>query len=144
MTILLGVAMAMLLGSGPVSAGSLKDIEHVIILMQENRSWNNVCCWKTPMIWSCILTSDIVMIVFWHHGWCTRFQWSQCASESGWIARLVPVSSPFLIDRIESWQNSVKECWFNLVQRHQDSSPLVSWLQRRKLDGCHPMFRSRR
>ena len=36
--------MAMLLGSGPVSAGSLKDIEHVIILMQENRSWNNVCC----------------------------------------------------------------------------------------------------
>lgn len=25
-----------------VTAGSLKDIEHVIIFMQENRSWNSV------------------------------------------------------------------------------------------------------
>lgn len=35
------------------------------------------------------------MIVFWYHGRCTRLQRSQCASEPGWIARLVPVSSPF-------------------------------------------------
>jgi phospholipase C len=38
-----GVALVMLLGSRPVCAGSLKDIDHVIIFMQENRSWNNVC-----------------------------------------------------------------------------------------------------
>lgn len=40
---LLGVTLAMLLGSRPARAGSLKDIDHVVIFMQENRSWNNVC-----------------------------------------------------------------------------------------------------
>jgi phospholipase C len=42
MAVLLGVALGLLLGSGPVYAGSLKDIEHVVIFMQENRSWNSV------------------------------------------------------------------------------------------------------
>ncbi|KAJ5921076.1 hypothetical protein N7466_009402 [Penicillium verhagenii] len=41
MTALLGSALLMLLASRPVVAGSLKDIEHVVIFMQENRSWNN-------------------------------------------------------------------------------------------------------
>ncbi|KAJ5970336.1 uncharacterized protein N7479_000254 [Penicillium vulpinum] len=34
------VALAMFLETGLVSAGSLKDIEHVVIFMQENRSWD--------------------------------------------------------------------------------------------------------
>ncbi|OOF95290.1 hypothetical protein ASPCADRAFT_5820 [Aspergillus carbonarius ITEM 5010] len=38
---LLGTALAVLLGSGPVCAGSLQDIKHVVIFMQENRSWNS-------------------------------------------------------------------------------------------------------
>ncbi|PWY90012.1 non-hemolytic phospholipase C precursor, partial [Aspergillus heteromorphus CBS 117.55] len=39
--LLLGTTLALLLGSRPVSAGSLKDIKHVVIFMQENRSWNS-------------------------------------------------------------------------------------------------------
>ncbi|KAJ5759501.1 hypothetical protein N7520_006657 [Penicillium odoratum] len=41
MSALLGSALLMLLASRPAIAGSLKDIEHVVIFMQENRSWNN-------------------------------------------------------------------------------------------------------
>ncbi|OJJ34830.1 hypothetical protein ASPWEDRAFT_51087 [Aspergillus wentii DTO 134E9] len=41
MAMLLGVALTVLLGSRPVAGGSLKDIEHVVIFMQENRSWNS-------------------------------------------------------------------------------------------------------
>lgn len=43
MALLLGVLLGLLLQSNPASAGSLKDIEHVVIFMQENRSWNTVC-----------------------------------------------------------------------------------------------------
>ncbi|KAL1856193.1 hypothetical protein Plec18170_004062 [Paecilomyces lecythidis] len=41
MAIVAGVLLGLLLRSNVVSAGSLKDIEHVVIFMQENRSWNN-------------------------------------------------------------------------------------------------------
>ncbi|PLB33161.1 nonhemolytic phospholipases C family protein [Aspergillus candidus] len=42
MGFMLGSALLLLLGaSTPVAAGSLKDIEHVVIFMQENRSWNS-------------------------------------------------------------------------------------------------------
>lgn len=37
------IALAVLLGVSPAAAGSLKDIEHVVIFMQENRSWDTVC-----------------------------------------------------------------------------------------------------
>ncbi|KAJ9307133.1 hypothetical protein DTO217A2_3371 [Paecilomyces variotii] len=40
MAIVAGVLLGLLLQSNVVSAGSLKDIEHVVIFMQENRSWN--------------------------------------------------------------------------------------------------------
>ncbi|CAK44018.1 uncharacterized protein An01g11130 [Aspergillus niger] len=40
MLLLGSTALALLLGSRSVSAGSLKDIKHVVIFMQENRSWN--------------------------------------------------------------------------------------------------------
>ncbi|KAH8434240.1 nonhemolytic phospholipases C family protein [Aspergillus melleus] len=40
MSMLLG-ALVLLLGSGPVSADTLKDVEHVVIFMQENRPFNN-------------------------------------------------------------------------------------------------------
>lgn len=48
MALLLGLLLGLLLRSHPVesasaAAGSLKDIEHVVIFMQENRSWNTVC-----------------------------------------------------------------------------------------------------
>lgn len=36
------IAFAVLLGVSPAVAGSLKDIEHVVIFMQENRSWDTV------------------------------------------------------------------------------------------------------
>lgn len=41
-TKLLSVAVAVLLGIAPVTADTLKDIEHVVIFMQENRSWDSV------------------------------------------------------------------------------------------------------
>lgn len=37
----LGLVLALLLAR-PASSGSLSDIEHVVVFMQENRSWNNV------------------------------------------------------------------------------------------------------
>lgn len=43
MVLLAGALLAVLLGSFPVTAGSLRDIEHVVIFMQENRSWDTVC-----------------------------------------------------------------------------------------------------
>jgi phospholipase C len=42
MVLLLGTVLAVLLGSSPVTAGSLRDIEHVVIFMQENRAWDTV------------------------------------------------------------------------------------------------------
>lgn len=42
MAFLLGVALTALLASSPVYAGSLKDIEHVVIFMQENRAQDTV------------------------------------------------------------------------------------------------------
>lgn len=44
MTVLLsGVTLGLLVLGRPVFGGSLKDIEHVVIFMQENRSWDCVC-----------------------------------------------------------------------------------------------------
>lgn len=43
MILLWGIVLAVLLGSLPVIGDSLKDIEHVIVFMQENRSWDSVC-----------------------------------------------------------------------------------------------------
>lgn len=42
MILLLPFLLAVLLGSSPVTGGSLRDIEHVVIFMQENRSWDSV------------------------------------------------------------------------------------------------------
>jgi phospholipase C len=42
MGFLLGVALTALLASSSVNAGSLKDIEHVVIFMQENRAQDTV------------------------------------------------------------------------------------------------------
>lgn len=42
MGFLLGVALTALLASSSVYAGSLKDIEHVVIFMQENRAQDTV------------------------------------------------------------------------------------------------------
>ena len=42
MVLLLATVVAALLGISPVNGGSLRDIEHVVIFMQENRSWNTV------------------------------------------------------------------------------------------------------
>lgn len=42
-----GITLAVLLGSSTVTAGSLKDIEHVVLFMQENRSWDSV---SSPVI----------------------------------------------------------------------------------------------
>lgn len=50
MAIVAGVLLGLLLRSNVVSAGSLKDIEHVVIFMQENRSWNNVCIYLSVRI----------------------------------------------------------------------------------------------
>ncbi|KAI2791089.1 hypothetical protein POX_c03944 [Penicillium oxalicum] len=40
MAVLFGTALAVLLGASPAVAGSLRDIEHVVIFMQENRAWD--------------------------------------------------------------------------------------------------------
>ncbi|RHZ47182.1 hypothetical protein CDV55_100609 [Aspergillus turcosus] len=41
MSLSIGAVLAVLLWSRPAITGSLKDIEHVVIFMQENRSWNS-------------------------------------------------------------------------------------------------------
>ncbi|KAJ5161901.1 phosphoesterase family-domain-containing protein [Penicillium capsulatum] len=41
MILLLSLLLLVLLGSAPVTGGSLRDIEHVVIFMQENRSWDS-------------------------------------------------------------------------------------------------------
>jgi phospholipase C len=46
MSLFTGAVLAVLFLSRPAIAGSLKDIEHIVIFMQENRSWNNVCSWQ--------------------------------------------------------------------------------------------------
>lgn len=40
---MLATALAALLSSTPVSGDSLKDIQHVVIFMQENRAFDTVC-----------------------------------------------------------------------------------------------------
>ncbi|KAJ6191313.1 Phosphoesterase [Penicillium mononematosum] len=40
LNLLMCIAIAISLGTRPVSGGSLSDIEHVVIFMQENRSWD--------------------------------------------------------------------------------------------------------
>ena len=42
MMLLLASLLAVLLGATLVTSGSLQDIEHVVIFMQENRSWDAV------------------------------------------------------------------------------------------------------
>lgn len=41
-------AFVLLLGSRQVVADTLKDIHHVVIFMQENRAFNNVCLHLSP------------------------------------------------------------------------------------------------
>jgi phospholipase C len=50
LNLLVCIAIAISLGTRLVSGGSLSDIEHVVIFMQENRSWDTVrfaCAMKT-------------------------------------------------------------------------------------------------
>lgn len=42
-----GLVLALFLAC-PANSGSLKDIEHVVIFMQENRSWNSVRVYRIP------------------------------------------------------------------------------------------------
>jgi hypothetical protein len=69
MNALVSSVLLMLLASGPAAAGSLKDIEHVVIFMQENRSWNNV----SPILTHCE-EEFLWKTVFWHHGRCSWLQ----------------------------------------------------------------------
>lgn len=48
MSLLVGAALALMLGASPANAGSLKDIEHVVIFMQENRAWDHVRTYSCP------------------------------------------------------------------------------------------------
>ena len=41
-TVFRGAALAVILASLPVMGDELRDIEHVVIFMQENRSWDCV------------------------------------------------------------------------------------------------------
>ncbi|OJJ45717.1 hypothetical protein ASPZODRAFT_159969 [Penicilliopsis zonata CBS 506.65] len=41
MAVFSGIALGLLLVSKPAAAGSLRDIKHVVLFMQENRSWNS-------------------------------------------------------------------------------------------------------
>lgn len=60
---LAGVALSLLAVGRPVSAGSLKDIEHVVIFMQENRSWNSV---GARIDLNGVESNSVVL---WNHGW---------------------------------------------------------------------------
>lgn len=57
------IAIAVLLEGVLVSGGSLSDIEHVVIFMQENRSWDTVR-------FSCVMNSSPrahQTAVLWHY-----------------------------------------------------------------------------
>jgi phospholipase C len=59
------ITLAVLLGSSTVTAGSLKDIEHVVIFMQENRSWDSVCFLGHSELVHCTHR----LAVLWYDGW---------------------------------------------------------------------------
>lgn len=63
MTLLLATLLVVLLAIAPVLGDSLADIEHVVIFMQENRSWNSVC-----MTWL-LSTVSHMLAVLRNNGW---------------------------------------------------------------------------
>lgn len=68
--LLVCIAVAISLGTGPVSGGSLNDIEHVVIFMQENRSWDTVrlaCAMKHSH-------HAHQIAVFWDYAWSPGLQ----------------------------------------------------------------------
>lgn len=65
--------MAPASASASVSTGSLKDIKHIVLFMQENRSFDHVCF--TPRCWMLRL---LMTTVLWHDGWCPQLWRSQC------------------------------------------------------------------
>jgi hypothetical protein len=57
-----------LVTAGTASAGSLADIKHVVLFMQENRAFDHVS-------WSQNVTVKLISklsLVFWNNGWCER------------------------------------------------------------------------
>ena len=63
------IATAIALGTGLVSAGSLKDIEHVVIFMQENRSWDTV---RLSALWN--IDTVLTKSVFRYYAWSSGIQ----------------------------------------------------------------------
>ena len=64
------IAIAISLGTRAVYGGSLSDIEHVVIFMQENRSWDTVhfvCTLKH-------LHHAHKVAVFWYYAWSPGLQ----------------------------------------------------------------------
>lgn len=71
MMLLIWATLALMLGSSTVIADSLKDIEHVVIFMQENRSWDCVCFSATH---NSKRMTNKALKVLWHHAWCSWIQ----------------------------------------------------------------------
>lgn len=64
------IAIAVLLEAVLVFGGSLSDIEHVVIFMQENRSWDTVS-------FTCAMRRSHhahQMVVLWHYAWSPWLQ----------------------------------------------------------------------
>ena len=72
-----GLALAFIL-CRPAYSETLKDIEHVVIFMQENRAFNNVGI-VAPM--PSTRASILIWLVFWFNGRRSWFQRSKCPSE---------------------------------------------------------------
>ena len=99
LNLLVCIAIAISLGTRLVSGGSLSDIEHVVIFMQENRSWDTVrfaCAMNR-------LNRAHQIAVFWDYAWSPRLQRSQCTGQLRRKLGLAPVSAGHRSSKRRNW-----------------------------------------
>jgi phospholipase C len=94
------IVAAALLAAAVVAAGSIKDIEHVVLFMQENRAFDHVRTRRhlyMPNKGVSYLARPLINIlnpVFWIDGRCSRIPRSQRSDQPEQHEHLLPVRSP--------------------------------------------------
>jgi hypothetical protein len=88
---------------GLSTTGSLADVEHVVLFMQENHAFDHVFV-LCPL--SSLLTE---LAVFRHYGKCPRVLRSQCSDERGQSFCLVPVHHLLAMPASSASLNSYSE-----------------------------------
>jgi phospholipase C len=70
-----GSLLLALAGTTFAAAGSIKDVEHIVLFMQENRAFDHYFGKRV------VLPSYLRLTLDRHNGWCPRFQGSQCSDQ---------------------------------------------------------------